>query len=97
MGNGRPMFLHVTVKLTCAGCGADLSRAIQHRGQHPKAGQSVLDGRGARLVEGSDGRQKKVTATCGRCGARPQRRWDAVVDRLNSLDENGEHTAVLPI
>ncbi len=94
--NPHPMRLTVTVDLICQRCGGDLTSAVQHRGQHPRAGESYLDGRGAELVEGPNG-EKKVRATCSRCGAQPQVKWSRVVEKLDGLDETGPHGDPFPI
>lgn len=97
-GNGRPMQLFVAVRLVCQKCGTEITQAYQFRGQHPRAGQSHLDARGAELRAAPNG-SMRVTATCGKCGSKPVLRWQRVLDALEVLDAESEQnwSTSLPI
>jgi hypothetical protein len=97
----RPHQLHVKLTLKCGRplgtggaendevCGGDLGAAFQFRDQHPRAGQSVFDGRDGVLTPRPDGGDTWAPGRCRRCGASPQRRWEDIVRLLDQLDERG--------
>jgi hypothetical protein len=81
-----PQRFYVQVDIKCERCGAQLAHAYQHR-VPGLARESNVDGRGGQLLDGPTG--GKLHCACA-CGARPQVRWQRVVDRLDTLDEGGE-------